>query len=104
MMFLLSFLVIGLMALPNIRLAQKIGQNGVLWGFISILFYFIFQIIFGMILFAFTYKGAYEMNAMKAYLNKPPAVFSLAVVLFGIGGILLARYILERIGKQNKRL
>ena len=95
------------MVLPNVRLATKMGQNGALWAFISVILYFVFQVLFGSIFILSLYKGPLDPIAIQNYMKTLPVekpLASLAILLFGVGGILLARYILERIGKNNKKL
>ena len=90
------------MVFPNVRLAARVGQNGILWGFISVVLFFVFYLVFGGTFVAITYKGDFTQTAMKSYAQSHPFA-GVTMLLFGIGGILLTRYILERIGKQQKK-
>ena len=89
------------MVFPNVRLATRVGQNGILWGFISVVLFFVFYLVFGGIFIAITYKGDFTQAAIKSYAQSHPFA-GITMLLFGIGGLLLARFILERIGRQRR--
>ena len=87
--------MLALMALPNAMLARKKNQSPLLWGFLSILAFFLTYVFVGGAYFSMVYKGAMTQEAVSAWVMEKPLV-ALMMFLFGIGGILLMRFILER--------
>jgi hypothetical protein len=96
------FLLIGILVAYNARLAMRIGQNGILWGFITLVSYFLCQSFFGAILILIINKWKMIMpQEINSLLQKNPMA-ALAIVMFGVGGALLIRYILETMAKKKK--
>jgi hypothetical protein len=92
---LLFILMLVLLALPNARLARKQGRSGVLWGFLSIVGFFAAYFFVGGAYFSIVYKGAMTREAVTAWVMDKPLI-ALLMMLFGIGGVLLVRFILEK--------
>lgn len=84
-----------LLALPNARLARRQGRNGLLWGFLSIVGFFAAYFFVGGTYFSIVYKGAMTREAVTAWVMEQPLI-AVLMFLFGIGGVLLVRFILEK--------
>lgn len=92
---LLLVLILVLLAIPNAMLARKKGLSPVLWGFLSIVGFFATYLVVGGTYFSLVYKGAMTQEAVTAWVVAKPLI-ALLMFLFGIGGVLLVRFILER--------
>jgi len=96
----LLLFVVGFMIYLNARLAGKKGRNQFLWGFISLLAFFVFYAVLGLIYLSSIYSGALTKEALSAFLISQPLSLMMMVML-GIGGMLLVRFILERIAPRG---
>jgi hypothetical protein len=87
-------LLVVFLAYKNNLLAKRKGQNSIVWVFITILAFFIGEIIGGMIMLLLFYKGEYTIEGLQAFMTNPVRMLILPAA--GMGGYLLIRYILER--------
>lgn len=96
----LLFFLLGLLIYTNARLATKKGKNPFVWGLITLVaFLLAFGILGGSYLTA-VYNGPVTPEAIAQYYVENPLVITIMVML-GIGGVLLVRYILERTTPRN---
>lgn len=87
----------------NARLAARKGRNPYVWGLISLLAFFVFYALLGGIYLLSVFKGTIDPNlpqaqmqeSVKNFLLSEPLTFMMMLML-GIGGMLVVRYILER--------
>ena len=84
-----------LLVYMNARLARKKGLNPILWGFITLLAFFVFYCILGSIYIGIIYKGPITREALTAWIFESPLSIIMLMML-GIGGTLVVRFILER--------
>src|SRR5256885_1456786 len=91
----LFLLLLVLLVYMNTRLARKKGLNPLLWGLITLLAFFVFYCILGSIYIAVIYKGPLTREALTAWVLQSPLSVMMLVML-GIGGTLVVRFILER--------
>jgi hypothetical protein len=87
--------LIGIFVYLNANLAKKKGLNPLLWGFITVVAFFAAFMLLGGIYVSFVYSGPLTQEAMKQYLGDNILV-AWTIILLGIGGTLLVRFILER--------
>lgn len=92
---LLLLLLLVFLIYSNVRLARKKGKNPVIWGLISLAAFLVFYGMLGGIYISIVYKGPVAREAVQAYLMKEPLAMTMLIML-GIGGVLLVRYLLER--------
>lgn len=100
-MFIL-FVLIGLLVAYNSRLATRIGQNPILWGFITLVAFFMCQGILGYLLLCIINKSPIMMPQETTELLQKNPMAGMAILMFGVGGALLIRYILETMSKKKK--
>ena len=82
-------------------LAKEKGQNTIVWVIITIAAFFMAYIIGGLLAVLLFYRGPMEQAALEQFLSgEPLRVFFISVS--GVGGYLLVRYILERMGNAQK--
>ena len=113
------FILVALVFSNNKKAKQK-GQNTVLWSVLTVVAYLIFYVIGMVIVMAFFCKGVVDINLAvsndmvninarsqqlaqqweQAITDRP--VRELLVFLFGFGGCLLIRYILDRMPDKKE--
>jgi hypothetical protein len=91
----LYLLLLFLLAYTNSRLATKKGLNPLLWGFMSVIAFFLAYGVLGTIYLSLVYDGAYTREAIMAWIEKSPLSVAMLFML-GYGGMLLVRFIIER--------
>lgn len=79
----------------NALLAKRKGQNTVLWVFITMVVFWLFFSIGSALLIVVSYRGVLQPEALISYINSKP-LMPMAFMLFGLGGYLFIRYLLER--------
>ena len=100
----LDVFIIALMAAYNARLAKRAGQNGLLWGFLTVLSFVVVEVFAGTILLISKYKGPIadltNPETMQKFVQGNMLMYW-TMLAFGIGGGLLIRFILERMLKNK---
>lgn len=96
----LVFLV-GIFVYLNANLAKKKGLNPILWGFITVVAFFVAMMLLGALYMSLVYNGPMTQEAMKQYMESNMLV-AWTLIFLGIGGTLLVRFILEK-RKDNPR-
>jgi ABC-type multidrug transport system permease subunit len=91
----LILLLLGLLIYTNMQLAKKKGKNQWVWALITFVAFFAAYTILGGTYLSIVYKGQINREAVTSYLLNSPLV-QLLLMMFGVGGVLLVRYILER--------
>ncbi len=97
---LVLILVLALLALPNALLARRQQRSPMLWGFLSIVGFFIAYFLLGGTYFAIMYKGAMTQEAVTAWVLERP-LMAFMMMLLGVAGVLAVRFILERTAKSK---
>lgn len=94
----MDFLVLFILIFTNGRIARRKGRNVFGWSALTFAAFIIVETICGVIYVAATYKGAMTPQAVRDYMlqiqQQPIKVVTL--LLFGVGGGLLIRFILEK--------
>ena len=96
----LLLLVVGALIYLNARLALKKGRNPYIWGFVSFIAFFVAYGILGYFYLSSIYSGPFTRESVETYLMNEPLSLMMMVML-GIGGMLLVRFILERLAPQQ---
>jgi hypothetical protein len=89
------FLVVFLAWRNSLRARLK-GQNSAVWVLITIFTYYFFEVIGFFAVFAFFYKGQPTPEGVMSFVKNLPTSTVVFIMVCGIGGYLLIRYILER--------
>ncbi|XZF14109.1 hypothetical protein ACTHGU_20210 [Chitinophagaceae bacterium MMS25-I14] len=92
----IDILIILYYAWRNSRRAQAKGQNGIVWGLITFVAFFFFEIAGTVLSVFFFYKGPMTFDALQRYMQNLPAITAIFIFISGLGGYLLIRYILDR--------
>jgi hypothetical protein len=87
--------LLGILVYLNSNLAKKKGLSPVLWGVITVVAFFAAFMVLGTIYVSLIYNGQYTREAMMTYFESRPLV-GYTIILLGVGGTLLVRFILER--------
>lgn len=91
----------------NAELAQKKGQNTLLWGFITATSFSVTAFISAFVVSVIVQFKSIATTSSKAMISDYPNTFGKPTVLFtiyfiGIGGYLVVRYILERMPDKKE--
>jgi hypothetical protein len=88
-------LLLALLIYTNVRLAVVKGLNPWTWGVISLVAFIIAYLLLGSAYFFLVYKGPLNPDAARAWAEQYP-LKAILMLMLGIGGVLIVRFILER--------
>lgn len=97
MLFLIALVVF--CAYQNAKLAERKGQNTVLWAFITVVAVAIAFVFSSAALVLIMYKGPIEQSAINEFVKQHPFL-PITVFFLGLGGYMVVRYILERMADK----
>lgn len=89
-----------LLAFLNGRRATQRGLKGAQWGIFTFLLFFLFEMVSGVFVMLFFYKGPLTPESVTSYLLNHP-VHTLFMWFCGLGGYLLMRYRIDKISAAN---
>jgi hypothetical protein len=96
--FILGFLIFSI----NGRIAQASGRSPIVWGFISLVAYFVSYAVLTGFYMGAVYKGPMTPDGIRAFVEANPSS-GLLILLFGFSGVLAVRYYLERNGSRRPK-
>lgn len=87
----------------NARIATRKGRNGFGWGFLTMVSYMLVAGMLGAVYVLITYKGPLTPLALQDYMARlqHDTMKSLTITLFGVGGGLGIRFLLEQLPAKN---
>jgi len=91
----LEIIFLVLFIYTNGKLAERKGKNVLAWRFLTFLAVFSFEMIASGIVISRSYHGPMEQVALVKFIYSNPFTV-LVILLAGIGGGLLIRFILEK--------
>lgn len=96
----MDILLVVFLAWRNSLRARIKGQNTALWVFFTIFAYYFFEIAGFFIVAGFFYKGSWVSPKFIDFAKNLPTSTSIFIMVCGVGGYLLIRYILERMANK----
>lgn len=94
----MDIIAIVLLVIFNTQLAKKKNHSAGLWAFLTVVGYLVVGTMLTFVYLILTFKGKFEMEEVRQYVLQVQSdpLKALLITLFGVGGGLLIRFILEK--------